>query len=314
MYVTEALLKSVRSPSAYGKCDDSQVFPAITKAVKRANDSGLFDPSVGQIDLCICDGCVTLPADVGTILSVNQGRSPTVIRSQWYEFSLNGAGSQDCAPCHYVTVAGFFSTISEVNGPSKIIAELDSAADSQKEVRVFGWDSSGKRIYTDGQDGFLVPTVYGFPTPNPIAPDIARIDRVRKAETTGFVKLISYRANDDTRRALLGNYAPWETAPIYQRIRVSSRTFLRVKYRRKDIEVRGVGDWININNEEALMFLLKAVKLGEQDAYDASAKAEKEGLRLLSNEQNSASSPAELNQPTIIYHERPRGGAATLFY
>ncbi len=319
MYITPALIERAKRPTAYGSCDDSDVFAAITAAVNRANRAGLFDWSVGQMDLCVCDGCVTLPADVETIISVNQGRQPTVIRSEWFEYSLSGTGSQDCVPCGFSTVIGMFSTIKDVVGPNQIIAEIESAADNQKEVRVYGWDSSGKRIYTAGpdgvlQDGLLVPTVYGFSPPNPDAPSISRIDRVRKEQTNGFVRLIGINANDSTKRTLLGHYLPWETEPSYQRIKVACKTFLRIKYRRKDLTVRGLGDWINLDNEEALGFLLKSVKYGEQDDYDRSHAAMAEAIRLLSEQQDSKSSPAELNQPTIIYHERPAGGSPSLFY
>lgn len=291
----------------------------MTKALKRANDPMLADWSVGNINLCVCDSCVTLPADVQTILEVNQGRLPMIIRSEWFEFSMNGTGTQDCVPCGFVTVAGSFSTIKDVVGPNKIIAEIESAADNQKEVRVFGWDENGKRIYTLGpdgvlQDGFLVPTVYGYAPPNPDAPFISRIDRVRKEKTNGFVRLIGINSTDDTKRTLLGHYLPWEEEPKYQRIKVACKTFLRIKYKRKDLAVRGIGDWINLENEEALMYFLKAVKYGEQDDYDKSDRAAAQGRKLLADQMNSGISPAELNQPTIIYHERPVGGAPSLFY
>lgn len=319
MYIDERILKAAKAPEAYGQCDDEAVFVAISKGAKRANDSGLFDLSVGQMDICVCDGCVTLPAEVRTILSVDQGGWPMVIRSEWFEYSLNGTGLQKCVPCYFTTVQGnVFPTIRELNGPSTIIAELDSAADNQKEVRVFGWKADGTRIYTEGpngmEDGFLVPTVYGFSPPNPDAPPIARIDRVRKAETNGLVRLIGIQTEDTTKTTLLGHYLPWETSPQYQRIKVASKTWIRLKYKKKDLRVRGLNDWINLNNEEALMFLLKAVKLGEQDQYAASRDAENEAFRLLGREQESASSPAELNQPTIIFHSQPRGGSPGLFY
>lgn len=320
MYITESLFLEAKSPLGLGRCSPQEVFDGISRAVSRATNSGLFDASIGQVDICACDGCFTLPADVQTILSVNQSGQPTVIRSEWFEYSLNGTGTQKCAPCHFTTVQGkLFSTIKELSGPSIIVAEIENAADNQKEVRVFGWKADGTRIYTEGpggvlEDGFLVPSVFGFSPPNPDAPAITRIDRVRKAETNGLVRLIAIDATDDTKRTLLGHYLPWETAPQYQRIKVASKTWIRVKYKRKDIKVRGIGDWINLDNEEALMFLLKAVKLGSQDAYAASQAAENEAMRLLSNQQESSSSPAEMNQPTIIFHEQPRGGGPAMFY
>lgn len=319
MYVTARLLERIKAPDVFGSCDDTACFEAISSALSRGNNGALFQPSIGEMALCVCSGCTTLPADVQTILTVNQGRWPMVIRSEWFEYSLSGTGSQDCVPCGFSTIGGFFSTIKDVEGPCSVIAEIENAADNQKEVRVFGWDSEGKRIYTLGpdgvlQDGFLVPTVYGFSQPNPDAPFISRIDRVRKAETNGLVRLIAINSTDDTKRTLLGHYLPWETAPLYQRIKTACKTYLRIKYKRKDLKVRGLGDWINIENEEALFFLLKAVRYGAQDDYDRSHAAMAEGMRLLSEEQQSKMSPAELNQPTIIYHERPCGGAPSLFY
>ncbi len=319
MYITESLLSEIKSPNVFGSCDDDACFAAITRAVSRGNNPALFDASIGNMALCVCSGYVTLPADVQTLLAVVQGRVPMVIRSEWFEYSLSGTGTQDCVPCGFTTVAGHFSTISDLVGPNQLIAEIESAADNQKELRVYGWDSEGKRIYTMGpngvlEDGVLVPLVFGFSPPNSDAPNISRIDRVRKSETNGTVRLIAINADDPTKRTLLGHYLPWETAPIYQRLKVACKTYLRIKYKRNDIRVRGIGDWININNTEALFLLLKAVRYVAQDDYDRSHAAMAEAMRLLSEEQQSKMSPAELNQPTIIYHERPAGGSPSLFY
>ena len=55
-----------------GRCDDATVYRRITDAVRLANNQGKFDVALGQMDICVCDGCVTLPAEVATVLAVDR--------------------------------------------------------------------------------------------------------------------------------------------------------------------------------------------------------------------------------------------------
>jgi len=148
----------------------------------------------------------------------------------------------------------------------------------------------------------LVPTVFGFTAPNPVAPPISRIDRVQKDLTNGFIKLIAVDPTDSLPHTTIGYYLPWETAPSYRRIKVAEQSYLRIKYRRKDIEVRSQADWINIENRLALLMLLKAVQASLNNQVDASQKFEAEGMRLLSNEAESLRPPA-LDGPQVTWSE-----------
>lgn len=304
-----------------GKCDSQTVYRRLTDAVRLANNQGKFDINVGAMDLCVCDGCVTLPAEVATVLGVNQDGYPTIIRDQWFQYHANGPGIQRYMPWTYTEEMGPVVTFRDPPGPVLLIAEVENSRDSNCMLRVYGYDVNGKRIYTMGaggilEDGFLVPTVYGFSQPNPSAPAIARIERIQKAETNGFVRLIAINPDDTSEaQTLIGYYLPWETIPSYRRIRVSDRNWLRIKYRKKDIEVRGDSDWINIDNREALLMLLKAVKFRLDNQLDTARSYEVEGMRLLSNEAD-ALRPPSLQTPQIIWNEGLPASPSqdTLFY
>lgn len=302
-----------------GKCDNATVFRRISDAVRLANNQGKFDSSLGLMDLTVCDGCVTLPADVATVLAISNKGLPSLIRDQWFQFNINGPGIQDDVPFRYADEMGPVSTFRDPAAPVYLIAELNNAKDTGKAVRVYGWDDTGKRIYTVGangvlEDGFLVPTVFGFSQPNPAAPAIARIERITKDETNGTVKLIAISPSTGASQTLIGYYLPWETAPSYRRIRVQADSWIRIKYRKKDLEVRGEQDWINIENRQALLLLLKSVKYSLDGALEQAQAFEQSGMKLLSNEAEALRPPG-MDAPQIIFSDgMPVGNDDRMFY
>jgi hypothetical protein len=316
MFVDSTLLADVKS--VLGKCENAALFRRLSDAVKLANtQSKSNDWQIGLMDICVCDGCVTLPADVGTILGINVGGKPTLLRDQWFQFHVNGPGSEDYATWTYPEEMGPVVTYKDPSVAVKLVAVVEDSTDSGAELRVFGWDDSGKRIYTEGEggvleDGFLVPTSYGFSTYHPDAPPIARIDRIQKELTNGFIRLIAVDPDDDSVHTQIGYYMPWETVPSYRRIRVPDRSWVRIKYKRTDIEVRGEGDWININNREALLLLVKAVKFRLDDQLEKARNYELEGMRLLSNEAESLR-PNAISPPQVVFSEY-RDNEDRLFY
>ena len=258
------------------------------------------------MSLCVCDGCVTLPAEVETVLGVNQGGIPTLMRDQWFEYHANGTGNTCYVPWGYTQNMGYVSTFKEPSTEVMLVAVSESPLDNNKTLRVFGWDTNGKRIYTDSgagvlQDGFLVPVIYGFPTNNPSAALIARIDRVQKDVTNAFIRLIAVN-QDGTPNTTIGYYQPWETNPNYVRMKVHDRNFLRIKYRKKNLEVRSAGDWINIDNREALILAIKAVKYRRQNQLDLAKTLETEAVRILSDEAK-AKRPPGIDPPQIVFND-----------
>jgi hypothetical protein len=304
MFLDQTLVNDIKN--ALGTCDNATLYRRISDAVILASDQcKSTDWNVGQMDICVCDGSVTLPADVATVLAVNRGGMPTLIRDQWFQYHINGSGSTNFGEWNYTDELGPVVTYRDPSAPVKLVAVVENALDSnQVGLRVFGWDKDGKRIYTTGpdgilEDGFLVPTIYGFSGVHPDAPSIARIDRIKKNVTNGFVRLLAIDPVELTSHTQIGYYHPWETVPSYRRIRVGDRSWLRIKYRRKDLEVRGMGDWINIENRQALILFCKAVKFRLDDQLERAVAYEKDGLRLISNQAESLR-PSALTPPQII--------------
>ena len=100
----------------------------------------------------------------------------------------------------------------------------------------------------------------------------------------------------------IGYYLPWETDPYYRRLHVPDRSWVRIKYRKRDLEVRGCQDWINIENRQALLLLLKAIKFRFDNQIDQAKNYEEEGMRLLSNEAE-ALRPSAISPPEVIFSD-----------
>lgn len=287
-----------------GRVDDCYLFRRLTDAVRLANFQGKFDPTLGVIDTWVFDGTITLPADVLTVLGVNHDGLPSIIRDQWFQFHINGPGITPWQPWTYTEELGQVCTFRDPQYPASLCAVVENPNDSNCNVRAFGWDPNGKRIYTPDQngnmqDGFLVPTTYGFSSVNTSAPAIGRIDRVWKDETQGYIQLFANDIYNQNVAVQIGYYAPWETVPTYRRIRVPNINWLRIKYKRKDLEVRNKCDWINIENREGLLLLLKAVKFRLDNQVEQAKAYEAEGMRLMSNEADAIRPPG-LNAPQVI--------------
>lgn len=307
MFVSD-LIDDLKSSDVLGICDTTVIFRVLSDAVRLISNQGILDPSLGEMDLCVCDGCVTLPSDVETVLAVNSSGAPTLLRDQWYQYHLNGTGSEGYTPFFYTDIIGQVATFRDPSHPVALVAEVESAVDSNKKLRVFGWDVNGKRIYTVGsngtlEDGFLVPTVFGFSQPNLAAPLVARIDMIQKDLTNGFVRLLAVN-EDGSPHTLIGLYRPNETVPRYQRMHTQAKNWLRIKYKKRDFEVRTTRDWINIDNREVILLAVKAVNARRKDQVEKAIALESEAIRILNNEASSRRPPG-LSSPQIIYNEFP---------
>jgi hypothetical protein len=302
LYVSD-LIPDIQS--VLGRCTDDYLLRRVTDAVKLANNQGKFDICLGIMDLCVCDGYVTLPAFVGTVLAVNNEGYPTLLRDQWFQYHANSAGTDCVQPWGYTNEEGMVSIWKDPQGQFVLASIVENPKDSNCLLRAYGWDITGKRIYTadsngDLQDGFLVPTTYG--SSSPATSVCAKIDRVQKGITNGFVRLMAFDPISLQPKGQIGYYLPWETDPYYRRIRVPRRTSIRIKYRKRDLEVLSTSDWINIENREALLLLLKSVKFRLDNQIDQAKVYELEGMRLLSNEAEALRPPG-ISPPIVIFSD-----------
>lgn len=286
----------------FAGCDEPTILSRLSDAVKLLSNKGINDPLLGEMQLCVCDGCVTLPRDVGTVLGIDVCGQPTLLQDQWFKYHINGPGA--CSPCGVITEMGQVCTFKDPSEPAYLIAEVTSAADNNKKLRVFATDVTGKKIFTPGpggtlQEGFLVPMVFGFPKRAPNVPPLGAIYRISRDETKDFVRLIAIRASDGVSQTVIGDYEPSETLPQYRRIRVPQKSPVLIKYKKASLQLRSQQDFINIDNYEALRLACRAVKFRLDDKYSAAQSAEGEASRILS-EETAAKLPSGPRVPQII--------------
>lgn len=292
--------------NALGRCDEATAFRRLTEAIAMLANKAKWDSTLGEMDLCVTQGYVTLPRVVGTVLGVLTNGKPNYLTSaDWFDYNLGGPGNQDCVDCQYAQIAGTFCTIRDPSTPVYLVAELETADDNNKELRVFGRGVDGSEIFTANpttgamERGFLVPTVFGFPVRNSEAPLIKSIDRINKVATTGRVKLIAANADGMTAQTLLGYYEPDELHPQYQRLKVPPHSWVRVKYKRKNYAITSQNDFIFLNSSQAIVMAVKACKFLMDDKVELAGQYEREAARLLS-EDAAAIQPAVVMSPIIV--------------
>ncbi len=294
-----------QAKTQFAGCDEATIFARLTDAVNLLANKGIADSLVGDLELCVCNGTITLPRDVGTVLGVNVHGHPTLIQDQWFQYHINGPGSGECLPCSPNSYElGQVCTFKDPSEPCYLIAEVTSAADNNKKLRVFALDESGNKIFTPGPDGkivegFLVPLIFGFSQRNPNVPALKSIYRISKEDTKDFVRLIAVNASNGVSQTLIGYYEPTENLPQYRRIRVGNKTSVRIKYKRANIPIRSQNDFIALDNPEALRLACRAVKLRLEDKFSAAREPEEEASRILA-EETEAKKPSGPRVPMVI--------------
>jgi hypothetical protein len=304
---------------AFAGCDEATIFSRLSDAVKLLANKGITDSLLGELELCVCGGCTTLPRQVGTVLGVDVCGQPTLLQDQWFKYHINGPGVRGSGACGVVTEMGQFCTFRDPAEPAYLIAEVTSAADNNKKLRVFATRAdNGQKIFTPGPDGklyegFLVPLIFGYPQRNPDVPALGAIYRISKEVTKDFVKLFAVKASDGVSQTLVGHYEPDETLPQYRRLRVPNKTSVLVKYKLATFDIKSQRDFIPLDNFEALRLACRAVKCRLEDALVKAKGFEDEASRILA-EETEAKRPSGPRVPQIITDIYQPGGQESLFY
>jgi hypothetical protein len=279
MFLAEDILEEAET--IFGFSNPKKVFRWLTDAVELLAQKGEIDPLVGWVDLCVDSGCVTLPREIETVLACNIGGRPALGHDQLFSFHLNGPGDFN-KRCDYTwDDVGNFCTYRDIKCPAKLVAFLDDVADQGSVLRVFGYDDQNKplRSFVNGawEDGYRVPTIFGYALPEVSAPVISRITGIVKDVTSGNVRLSSFDSST-TSGTLIGVFEPDETVPLYRRIKVSRGCgWVRLHYRKRTAEVRSAKDRILLHSRPALILALHALKfyrdsdLANGNAYEANA-------------------------------------------
>lgn len=314
-----------------GTCDEPTTFARLTEAQELlANLSPFWDPMVGSMDICTCARTLVLPNDVEVPLAINIGGRPADFRNKWFEFHLNGPGSDCCSMgCGWNWADnGETPTFQTIRKPSRIFALSDLDEGASTSIRVFGFDKCEKWIMTtncDGVlvDGFEIPVLYGIGAGIPVNIEVSRITRVFKPITRGFVRLVALEDGcHQESGTLLGYYLPNEQTPNYRSISLNGArnicqildacnpmlSWVRMKYRRKTYQINSKDDVIFLHSPTAIKMAVQMIKKYENDLPEEYVKYEKLAKKALMDEQRTRSGPNQIK----IQMQRPGFMSRTL--
>lgn len=309
-----------------GTCDEATTYAKINEAIDELSNLGNWDSMLVNLDICSQDCEITLPDDVEVPLAINVGGRPADFRNKWFEFHMNGPGTECCPSCSDFSWQdrGDFPTFRDIKKPSRIAAYAEKP-ETATTIRVYGYDHCDKWIMEEDcngvlQDGFDVPLIYGLGAGTPSAKIVKRITRVRKPITNGFVKLLALDAGSHKGSTLLGYYRPTDTEPQYRRIKVagsnggggsctaggmktgpffclctgSCSTWVRMKARLKTRTVSQLTDVIPLQSITAIKMMCMAIRKYEADLATEYATYFELAKKALEREQKSRSGPNQI--------------------
>jgi hypothetical protein len=300
----------------FGPIGRQRLFDKITEAMELLANKSQWDGMDGYVDIVTDQrGYVTFPRRVETPVAVNFNRSPAQIRNKWYEFHMNGLGS-DPVRGDFLDDLGESPLIIDLeDGPMRLFAQTGLTSDGDTVIRAYGYDNTGEWVRTlEGDkfvDGEIVPVTVVAPndastvTVQTTTNEFRQVFRVTKEETdmpvTLFGTASQYAAADYTNPKvsnapvtpkLLAFYDADETEPMFRRMRVPTYvTWLRMRYRLRTMKITKMSDVLNMRSKTALVTMMRGLKALETDANAYQAQ-ETIAIKLISEEQMSRS-PAE---------------------
>jgi hypothetical protein len=138
-----------------------------------------------------------------------------------------------------------------------------------------------------------IPLLNGYASTDSAATQFKTITRVIKPVTQGYVKLIAFAGVQGGAGETLGYYAPQETQPQYRRIRVNAACkWVRIMYRRAEIKLVNDNDLVPFPSKQAMLLLLKSIRLWETNNTDLGQVYENKAFELLLEQQLIQDGPA----------------------
>lgn len=296
----------------FGPVGREKLFDYMTEAVDLLNAKcPAWKGAEGYVDLFVGrGGRIVLPRYVDKPIKINLGRRPLQFRNRWFEFHLNGPGS-DCHghSFHHWDDRGESVTVNDPAKPFRLVAINDLQVDDGLTVTVTGYDSRGRRIRTPNPDiedednpyidgvRLVANKANVFPMGN--CPVFSRIDRIIRDQTQGYQQLLAFDKNNDI--ILVGYFMPDETEPNYSVIELPKNfevvaagqtgqpnefpQWARMRYRKRLLKVTSLTDQLHLRSRSAIVAMARAIKSGDLNAQNAAAEILKD--------EEAASNPPE---------------------
>jgi len=136
---------------------------------------------------------------------------------------------------------------------------------------------------------------------------VKAVYHVDKPVTQGYVSLYAYDYGRSNDMALIGQYHPSETNPMYRRIRVGQKcAWARIIYRVKHPTITSIYDYIPVEQERAILAAVHAIDLEDKDFSDQAMKYWQLAFGYLRNQQTSmdghAIEPIQVNN--LVYGDK----------
>lgn len=264
-----------------GKCTQTYLFQVLTRAVetlarKSAGASSIvWDPLLVYLDLPVVnDYYVFLPPQIEKPLRININSNPAFARSQLYEFTMNGPGSNDLEAGWQWQDRGTWPIQRRFpRGNFLLYCSSDSESDTNLFLHIRVRLRDRREIYID-----LPITPLGA---TPIGSDVQVVEvlEVVKPVTIGTLKL---RAGI----YVLAYYTPEMTFPQFHQIKLSQRgVMVRMLARKRTTQITSLLDVIPLNSPQAIKMMCQAIKYWDEVHYDLAQTAEQAALTFLTEEQ-----------------------------
>lgn len=195
----------------------------------------------------------------------------TTVGSGTHEMVINRVMSVPEATSIDVTDHGFLTgtpvtVASSLELPSPLVADTPYyvRAIDDDAVELYLTQSESENIgFTDGRISFATVgtgthRVILLRTPT----EVKLVTAIEKPLTEGYVRLYAWDTAKSNNVALLGDFHPTETNPLYRRIRINkSAKSVRLKYRRRPIDILTDRDFINLDSRMAILSMVQSQEL-----------------------------------------------------
>lgn len=305
-----------RAADIVGPVGRQKLFDRINDAIELLSHKSKWDSCLGWVDVwkaCNCDslyltkptglcnghGFFVLPRFVKTVEALNWCGEPTIPRNQWFEYHLNGPGSEKRSNCGTWTDFGTTCIINFLPldpdtkrvSPTSIMAVPDSMLDEDHVIRAYGreWkDGKEVEVWRGGEKGWLVPCKSDDYTLPDGSPEFTHIDRFqRQSNSQGFIRIIGAPRPEGMDELLLAYLYPDELDPSYKIIQVQScrSSKVRIRYRKRTSKISSLDDVINLRSRLAIEKALKSIVA--KDLNEAML-LEEQAVRILTDEQKAS--------------------------
>lgn len=314
-----AVIEGSKSAAILGVSDRNLIVSYIERARELALYRANWDTWMGTIDLCSNNcGFVTLPYFVDTVMALNVGGFPAYFRNSWYTYHINGVGSGCNGAGAGVGVGssaawpscGFYwddlswsPVFQDIREWSYLAAICEDPIDGDgtKELIVQGVtmdanynEKQALTIPVSGPSspGVRLKLLTGYAATDPGVTAFKSITQVTKPVTRGYVKLIAFPSRQGASAVTLGYYAPHETNPTYRRVRVNAKCqWVRCRYKRTPMPLVENYQDTGFGSYEAILQLIRAIRLRETDNYDGAEISELKAIQLLTDLQQQQEGP-----------------------